>query len=116
MSQQAAPSHTADLYVISAHRKQKSKEHVGGDRIDYPDKVSSPTAGLPTLKLHVNDTISTPGAKNVMWDIHNFYLNTPLDRHEFMKIHIDLIPQEIIDEYDLHSLKDENGFVFIRIE
>ena len=89
---------------------------VGGDRIEYPGKVSSPTAGLTTMKLHVNDTLSTPNAKNVMWDIHNFYLNTPLDRHEYMKIHIDLIPQEIIDQYHLESLKDDHGFVFIRIE
>jgi hypothetical protein len=35
---------------------------VGGNRIDYPDKVSWPTADLTILKLHVNDTISTPNA------------------------------------------------------
>jgi hypothetical protein len=95
---------------------ERTRVTVGGDRIEYPGKVSSPTAGLTTMKLHVNDTLSTPNAKNVMWDIHNFYLNTPLDRHEYMKIHIDLIPQEIIDQYHLESLKDDHGFVFIRIE
>jgi hypothetical protein len=70
---------------------------------------------LTTFKLHVNDTLSTPGATNVMWDISNLYLNTPLDWPEYMKIHIDLFPQEIIDHYALHAKKDEQGFLYMEI-
>jgi hypothetical protein len=88
---------------------------VGGNLIDYPSKVSSPTADLTTFKLHVNDRLSTPGATNVMWDISNFYLNTPLDCPEYMKIHIDLFSQEIIDQYELHAKMDEQGFVYMEI-
>jgi hypothetical protein len=74
---------------------------MGGNLIEYPGKVSSPTAGITTYKLHVNGTLSTPLARHVNWDLENFYLNTPLDRHKYMKIHISLIPDEIINEYNL---------------
>ena len=32
-----------------------------------------------------------------------------------MKLHIYIIPQEIIDEYALHELVDENGLVYLEI-
>jgi hypothetical protein len=34
-------------------------------------------------------------------DIQNFYLGTPMKSFEYMRIPIKLIPQEIIDQYDL---------------
>ena len=34
-------------------------------------------------------------------DIPNFYLGTPMERYEYMKMPIALIPQEIIDTYNL---------------
>jgi hypothetical protein len=67
-------------------------------------------------KLQVNATLSTPHARQVNWDLENFYLNTPLDRHKFMKIHISLIPDEIINEHNLLEKVDENGWVYIRVE
>jgi hypothetical protein len=36
---------------------------VGGNRIDYPDNKSTPTADPTTAKLLINSIISTPGAK-----------------------------------------------------
>jgi hypothetical protein len=37
-------------------------------------------------------------------DIKNFYLNTPLERPEYVQIPLRLIPQEIIHEYKLAAL------------
>ncbi len=37
-----------------------------------------------------------------------------MDRHEFMRMPIDLTPQAFIDEYDLHP-KVKNGYVYIQI-
>ena len=48
-------------------------------------------------------------------DIHNYYLNTPLPDPEYMKIHISLIPDEIIVAYNLWNIVDEQGFVHIQI-
>ena len=32
-----------------------------------------------------------------------------------MKLHIHIIPQEIIDKYALHNLVDEDGWVYLKI-
>jgi hypothetical protein len=47
-------------------------------------------------------------------DVKNFYLNTILDRPEYMKLALSLIPQEIIDQYGLAE-KAKNGQVYIQI-
>jgi Reverse transcriptase (RNA-dependent DNA polymerase) len=49
-------------------------------------------------------------------DLKNYYLNTDLDRSEYAKIHINMIPQEIIDKYKLTEYVDSNGFIYIRID
>ncbi len=51
---------------------------VGGDQINYPGEVAKPTAGLLVAKILFNSSISMPGARFMMMDISNFYLNLPL--------------------------------------
>ena len=48
------------------------------------------------------------------FDIENFYLNTPLDRPEYVKIKLSKIPQEFIDEYDLTKFAHK-GWVYFKI-
>ena len=47
-------------------------------------------------------------------DAGNFYLATPMERHEYMKMPINLIPQEFIDLYGL-AAKVKNGYVYMEI-
>jgi hypothetical protein len=47
-------------------------------------------------------------------DVKNFYLNTPLDRPEYMQLPLALIPEEIIEQYNLRKLAYK-GIVFIEI-
>ena len=61
-----------------------------------------------------NSVISTRGARYMCADAGNFYLATPLERHQYMKISINLIPQEFIDLYKLQD-KIKNGFVYCEI-
>jgi hypothetical protein len=51
---------------------------VGGDRINYPGKVATPTAEMLVAKMLFNSIISTRGAWFMTMDISNFYLMTPL--------------------------------------
>jgi hypothetical protein len=44
----------------------------------------------------------------------NFYLNTPMTRFEYVRISIDQVPQEIIDEYNLKE-KVVDGYVYVEI-
>jgi hypothetical protein len=74
---------------------------VGGNLIQYPGDVSTRSAYLTTSKFLWNSTISTEGAKYMCLDVKNFYLGTPMDSFEYMRIPIKLIPQEIIAEYNL---------------
>ncbi len=70
----------------------------GGDRINYPEDVGTPTADMTLVKTFLNSVISTKKAKCVMADIKDFYLNTPMKRYEYMRIKITDIPEEIIEQ------------------
>jgi hypothetical protein len=88
---------------------QKAELHhtrltLGGNLINYPGDVSTQTAELETFKILVNSVISTKNSEFISIDIKNFYLNTPLERFEYVRIPLSLIPQEIIHEYKLAAL------------
>jgi hypothetical protein len=87
---------------------------VGGNLIDYPGDVSTPTADTTTAKMVINSTISTPNAKFMGADIKDFYLGTPMEQFEYMQLPLALIPQEIVDEYDLTPLVHK-GHVYLEI-
>jgi hypothetical protein len=86
----------------------------GGNLIDYPGDVSTPTADTTTAKLAINSTLSTPKAKYMCCDIKNFCLGTPMERKEYMHLPLAIIPQEIIHEYNLAPL-EHKGYISIEI-
>jgi hypothetical protein len=59
-------------------------------------------------KILWNSTISTKGACFAGADIKNMYLETPLDRYEYMKMPLSLFLQDIIEHYGLRN-KALNG-------
>eukprot|EP00957_Ditylum_brightwellii_P122560 9346270-Ditylum_brightwellii.AAC.1 len=109
---------TYALFVVDI-RPQKAETHcirltVGGNLIQYPGKVHIPTADMDVAKLMFNSIISTPNAKFCTIAIKNFYLNTPMQHYEYMHIPIKLIPEEIIQQYELRN-KVSNGHVYVEI-
>ena len=88
---------------------------VVGYRLTFEGPVSTPTSNFITSKLHWNSGISTPGSRYLVVDVKNFCLNNVMAKHEFYNISISLIPQEVIDEYDLMD-KQINGFLYVRVE
>jgi len=88
---------------------------VGGGRLKFEEKTSTKTAGLEKLKIHFNSTISTKDAKFAVGDIGNFYMNSKLELSEYMRIHFSMIPQKIIDEYDVMKYVEANGYVYVKI-
>ena len=95
--------------VVCAYRPEKEiPERVrwtaGGDRVDYPGKVSTKTADMVTVKVHINSVLSTPGARHMTVDLKDFYLGTPLDRYEYLRIPLSMLPEEIIQHYNLEPL------------
>ena len=69
---------------------------VGGNRINYPGKVATPTAEMLVVKLLFNSVISTYRARFMTMDIANFYLMTPLKQPEYVKIKLRDIPEELL--------------------
>ncbi|KAL7486426.1 hypothetical protein ACHAW6_012025 [Cyclotella cf. meneghiniana] len=49
-------------------------------------------------------------------DCKNFYLMTPMLRPEFMCLNMKLIPDEIVEKYNLHNKVDDQGWIYVRIE
>ena len=88
---------------------------VGGDKLSYDVPLSTPTADFTTAKLNFNSAFSTPDAKYLIVDVKNLYLNNTMNKLEYYKISLSLVPQEIIYKYDL-TIKQVDGFVFIRVK
>ena len=61
---------------------------VGGDHINYPGEVGTPTAEMLVAKILFNSVISTKNARFMTMDIANFYLMTPLARPEYIRVSI----------------------------
>ena len=108
-------------HFVCEIRPQKSKKEwtrltVGGYLIDYPDPVTTRTCDLVTFKMHINSTLSRTKRKYCSFDVKNFYLNTPMECSEYMKIPLTHIPDEIIAEYALQSKVHRNGAIYIEIQ
>ena len=74
----------------------------------YEGKTSTEIVSLETIIIYHN-TISTKDAKYATVDIGNFYTNLKIDSPEYMRIHLSLIPQEIIEEFDALKFVDKDG-------
>jgi hypothetical protein len=101
-------------------RPNKTETHrvrltVGGNLIQYPGNVSTHSADLTTSKCLCNSKISTEGTKYMCLDVKIFYLSTPMDSFDDMRIPIKLIPQEIIVQYNLLPLVSD-GHVYIEVQ
>eukprot|EP00804_Cyclotella_cryptica_P005837 CCRYP_000123-RA/>CCRYP_000123-RA protein AED:0.35 eAED:0.34 QI:0/0/0/1/0/0/3/0/533 len=102
--------------VRTEKREQnRTRATPGGNLINYPDDVGTPTADLLLIKIFLNSVISTPGAKFANADISNFYLMTPLKRPEFAKVRLSDIPAEITKLYKLEQLATPDGWVYLRV-
>ena len=65
---------------------------IGGNRICYPGDTGTKTGSLELVKLVLNSVLSTRDGKFACFDLKNFYLGTPLDRPEYVRIKITNIP------------------------
>ncbi|KAL7524797.1 hypothetical protein ACHAXR_000721, partial [Thalassiosira sp. AJA248-18] len=108
---------TYDRICCNVRPEKKDPNQVritaGSNLTDYPGDVGTPTADLLTVKLLLNSIVSTPGAEFMGIDIKNFYLNTPMERYEYLKMKIDNFPDDVIDEYNLREKVTPDGFLYV---
>ena len=106
--------------VVVKYRPEKGDPYrtrliVGGNLIVYPGDCGTPTVDLLTVKLILNSVISTPNAKFMTIDIKDFYLNTHMDRFEYMKLKLRNLSEYFFKLYNLASKVDKNGFIYLEI-
>ena len=110
-------AHTSMVSEIRPHKPDTLRVRitVGGGNIELNYDVGTPTTELSTAKILINSTLYTPGAKWCGFELVSMYLNTGLTTNEYLKIHINRIPQEFIYEYDLNEYVTPDGWVFAKI-
>ena len=82
--------------------------------IEYYIDVSTPTINLPSEKCLISSNLSTHNEKLMLAGVNNFYLNTDMERYEYINLRIDIIPEEIIVQCDLRELV-EDAWVYTEI-
>ena len=88
----------------------------GGSNMNVPIDCGTPTADMLTVKVLLNSVVSTKNAKFMTIDIKNFYLCTPMERPEYMKLKIADMPENIIQQYNLRELETRDGYVYVKIQ
>ena len=85
---------------------------VGGDKTNYTGDKTAHVAAMASVKILLNDVVSSPGAKFATIDIVDFYLMTPLDRLEYVKIAASKVPAQTIAQFNLDQYIDSKGFIY----
>ena len=105
------------------YRPLKSEPHrvritVGGDRLSYKADAGSPAANLIETKILVNSTISDAhkGARFMSADLKDFFLATPMEGDEYMKVHYKHFPEDIRKRYQLEKKVTPSGHIYIKIK
>ncbi len=94
--------------IVCTYRSKKKGPYrtritMGGNLVNYPNNCGTPTANLLTVKLILNSIISTTNAKFMTIHLKDFYLNTPMSRHKYFRMKLELFSQNVIDKYGLQN-------------
>ena len=107
---------------VCDHRPKKPEPYrvrcvVGGDKLDCPIDSGSPTTNMIECKVLLNSVISDAhkNARFMSLDIKDFFLATPMKTNKYMRISMEVLPQDIIERYDLLR-KAVNGYVYVKIK
>ncbi len=94
----------------------RTRVMVGSNFLHYPGDCGTPTIDMITIKLYLNIVISTKNACYCTIDPKDFYLNTPMDRPEYMRMKISNLPPNFVKAYNLIDLAANDGTIYIKIQ
>ena len=107
---------------VCDHRPLKSEPWrvrivVGGDKLSYNDDPGSPAASLLETKILINSVISDAktGARFMSLDLKDYFLATPMERPEYMKVLLKYFPTDIQEKYKLQEKVTPTGYIYIKI-
>ena len=96
-----------DLYLI--------RLTIGVESLPHPSESGSTSATLPEEKIFFNSIISTPGSQFIYADIKDYFICSPMERFEYIKITFLWIPKEIRIQYNLYSLVDSDWNIYCEV-
>lgn len=85
---------------------------IGGDRLEYDGFKSTVLAILTTVKIHLNSVISTLDTQYCTIDIKYFFYGTPMKDFEYGHLPLNLLPDEIIQQYNLLDIAQNDKVYF----
>ena len=110
---------TYTQYVVNVRLEKDNSNRVqikaSGDRLDCFGEKSTETATLETANILINSFLSTKNAKFMAMDIFNFYIQNDLEDFQYIWLHISMIPQKIIEEYNLTSMVEPDWWCYAEI-
>ncbi len=83
---------TAVTYRPENDDPNSTRLTVGGNWIVHHGNVSTPMVKMMTVKMHFNSMISTKGAQYCTFDLKDFYLNTPMEQPEYVRMKLSTLP------------------------
>ena len=95
-------------------RSQPNPHHGLGKSHQIPRRANYTDCGPDHIKIMQNSVLSTKDAKYMCIDIKNFYVGTPLDRFEYMRIPLSMFPDHVAQQYQLRE-KEKNRFNYVEI-
>ncbi len=86
--------------------------------VHYPSNCGTPTVNMVmvAVNLHLNSVISKKNAHYSTIDLKDFYLNTPIDQPEFMRMKLSDLPPNFVKIYDLTNLANDDGTIFVKVQ
>jgi hypothetical protein len=101
------------LQVVSTLRPNKANPRciqltVGSNHIVYAAHDSTKTADLTTTKILINSILSTTDARFLRISIKDLHLGAPMADKKYMYIPLQMLPQAIVDQYNLTPLIHNN--------
>ena len=92
--------------IVVDFRPQKSDPNrdritAGDNLIKYLGELTTRTADITSTKIIWNSVISTEGARYGYLDVGDLYLETPMDKFEYMKMPLSLFPEWTRKQYNL---------------
>ena len=103
--------------IVVDCRLQKKDPHrvrmtAGGNLADHPGEATARTADMVTSTILRNSVVSTKNARHCTTDIPIFFLATPLDRCEHVRMPARLIPDEFVNLCNKWD-KIKDGFMHV---
>jgi Reverse transcriptase (RNA-dependent DNA polymerase) len=109
------------IRIVAELREMKADPHrvrctVGGNLLDFPGDKSTKVAELVTIKILLNNVVSTPRARAACIDLKDFYLGNTLPEFEYVFFRRDTIPDEFFEQYKHIIFVTADGYIYARVE